>query len=127
LTGAEVALAVVVVVAIVLALATTTLWGERRRLSAGLKAALAAAQRPGLPRGALAPEFELVPVRGPAASLSDLESPERPVVLVFVSTECAACVQLLPVLSRWQQALAGTVTLATVFSGGLWEVQRLSE
>jgi thiol-disulfide isomerase/thioredoxin/uncharacterized membrane protein YphA (DoxX/SURF4 family) len=127
LSGAQVALMVVVAVAIVLALATATLWGERRRLRDELKAAVAAGQRAGLPRGSLAPEFELLPVRGRAASLGDLVSAERPTVLVFVSTECPACLQLLPVLARWEQSLAGTVTLATVFSGGHWEVQRLSE
>jgi uncharacterized membrane protein YphA (DoxX/SURF4 family)/thiol-disulfide isomerase/thioredoxin len=127
LDGAQVALAVVVAVAILLALATATLWGERRRLRGELEVALAAGQRPGLPRGALAPDFELLPVRGTAASLSDLMSSDRAAVLVFVSTTCPACVQLLPVLARWQQSLAGTVTLATVFSGGPWEIQRLSE
>jgi thiol-disulfide isomerase/thioredoxin len=53
---------------------------------------------------------------------------ERPVVLVFVSTGCPACIQLLPVLSRWQDSLSDAVTLATIFSSGSqWEVQRLSE
>lgn len=127
LDGAQVALAIVVVVTIVLALATATLWGERRRLSDELEAAIAAGERPGLPRGTEAPEFDLLAVRGPATSLSELVCMERPVVLVFVSTSCPACVQLLPVLARWQRSLAGTVTLATVFAGSHWEVQRLTE
>ncbi len=126
LSGAQVALAIVVAVAIVLALVVATLWGERRRLRDELEGALAAGERPGLPRGALAPDFELVPVRGTAASLSDLMRMERAAVLVFVSTSCPACVQLLPVIARWQRSLAGTVTLATVFSGGSWEIQLMS-
>jgi uncharacterized membrane protein YphA (DoxX/SURF4 family) len=127
LDAAQVALSVAVVIAIVLALASVTLWGDRRRLRHELEAAIAAGELPGLPRGAVAPEFELVAVRGPAASLSDLVSTDRPVVLVFISTACPACLQLLPVLARWQQSLADAVTLAAVFSGGRWEVQRLSE
>jgi uncharacterized membrane protein YphA (DoxX/SURF4 family)/thiol-disulfide isomerase/thioredoxin len=123
LNEAQLALAITVPVAIVLALTTAALWGERRRLSEELKAAA----RPGLPHGTQAPEFELLAVRGQAALLSDLMSAERPAVLVFVSTSCPACLQLLPLLARWQESLAATVTLATVFSGGHWEVQRLSE
>jgi thiol-disulfide isomerase/thioredoxin len=59
--------------------------------------------------------------------LSELMEAARPAVLVFVSTNCGPCLQMLPALARWQQSLAGTLELAAVFSGDAAEVTRLSE
>jgi thiol-disulfide isomerase/thioredoxin len=92
-----------------------------------LEAAQAAARKPGLPRGSEAPEFTLAPVRGEAASLADLLAEGRPAVLVFVSTTCGPCIQMLSDLARWQESLSASITLATVFSGERDEVERLAE
>ena len=127
LSGAQVTLLVVAAVAIVLAVVAAQLWGERGRLRADLAAQITAVQRPGLPRGSAAPEFELTPVRGVARSLGDLTSLGRPVVLVFVSTTCGPCLQMLPELARWQKSLSGTLTLGAVFAGDPAAVERLSD
>jgi thiol-disulfide isomerase/thioredoxin len=58
--------------------------------------------------------------------LTELSERERPTVLVFVSTGCGPCLALLPSLAHWQDALSGSVTVATIFEGGREEVERLS-
>jgi uncharacterized membrane protein YphA (DoxX/SURF4 family)/thiol-disulfide isomerase/thioredoxin len=127
LSGAQVALAVAMAIAIVLGLACAALWGERRRLRRELDATIAAAQKPGLERGAQAPALELTPVRGTAATLDELTSNARPAVLVFVSTTCGPCVRLFPELARWQEPLAQSVVVAAVFSGQHEDVERVCE
>lgn len=127
LRGAQVALVAVSVLAAMLAVAVAQLWGDRRRLRRELDAAISAKAPPGLPRGTPAPEFALVPVRGAAGSLTELAEPSRPTVLVFVSTSCAPCLQMLPSLARWQDSLAESVTLAAIFAGERRDIERLSE
>lgn len=127
LHGAQIALVATSVLAAVLAVAVAQLWADRRRLRAALNAAQATEAPPGLPRGTPAPDFELAAVRGTAGSLNELSQPTRPTVLVFVSTGCGPCLTLLPSLAHWQDALSGSVTVATIFDGGLEEVERLSD
>lgn len=127
LHGAEIALVAVSVLASALAVATVQLWADRRRLKRELDEQIAARTPPGLPRGTPAPEFELAPIRGTAASLTELTEPARPTVLVFLSTACGPCLAMLPSLARWQDSLAGSVTLAALFAGEREDVERLSE
>jgi uncharacterized membrane protein YphA (DoxX/SURF4 family) len=126
LHGAEVALAAVSVFAAVLAVAVAQLWGDRRRLRSELDEAIAAKAPPGLPRGTAAPMFELACVRGASGALTELISPPRPTVLVFVSTGCEPCLMMLPSLGHWQDALSGSVTLAAIFEGEREAVERLT-
>jgi uncharacterized membrane protein YphA (DoxX/SURF4 family)/thiol-disulfide isomerase/thioredoxin len=123
----QAALAVSAALAAVFALAVAALWGDRRRLERDLDALRSARARPGLPSGAEAPEFALTPIRGAAPSLADLRRARRPTVLVFVSTNCGPCLELLPMLARWRESLEGVVTLATIFAGDRPEVERLCE
>lgn len=127
LNGTQAALVAVAVLAALLAVTVAHLWTERRRLLGELEVAIAAKAPPGLPRGAPAPVFELTPVRGAARSLAELLDGRRSAVLVFVSTNCDPCLQLLPMLSRWQESLAPSLALAAIFSGEQAEVDRLSE
>lgn len=127
LNGTQIALVATSILAAALALAVVQLWSDRRRLGHELARSIAAKAPSGLPRGTPAPEFVVTSVRGQARSLSELMEAARPAVLVFVSTNCGPCLQMLPALARWQQSLAGTLELAAVFSGDAAEVTRLSE
>jgi thiol-disulfide isomerase/thioredoxin/uncharacterized membrane protein YphA (DoxX/SURF4 family) len=128
LHGAEIALVAVSVLAAALAVATVQLWVDRRRLKRELDEQIAAKTPPGLPRGTPAPEFELAPIRGTASSLRELTEPAaRPTVLVFLSTACGPCLAMLPSLARWQDSLAGSVTLAALFAGEREDIEKLSE
>lgn len=128
LGGIQAALVATSVLSGALAIAVAQLWSDKRRLErdlAGLIAAKPAA--PGLPRGTRAPGFALTPVRGNAGSLSELMEPSRPAVLVFLSTGCGPCVQMLATLARWQESLATSVTVSAIFSGVGADIERLSE
>jgi thiol-disulfide isomerase/thioredoxin/uncharacterized membrane protein YphA (DoxX/SURF4 family) len=127
LHGAQIALVATAILAALLALAVAQLWGDVRRLKLELTRATAGRARPGLPRGAPAPEFSLTAARGDAASLSALRELARPLVLVFLSTHCGPCLTLLPQLAGWQTALADSVTVAAIFSGDAGEIERLSD
>ena len=59
-------------------------------------------------------------------SLDDLLADGKPGVLVFVSTTCGPCLQMLPTLSRWQNTLAPRIAIAAVFAGQSAEISRLS-
>ena len=127
LHGAEIAVVVVSALAAVLAVAVAQLWTERRRLKRELAAAIAARSAPGLRRGTWAPDFDLTPIRGTTRSLTAMLERLRPAVLVFVSTGCGACLELLPSLGRWQESLSESVTLVAMFAGERKEVERLCE
>ena len=125
LHGAAIALVAVSVLAAVLAVAVAQLWADRRRLRRELSAAIAGQAAPGVARNTPAPEFNLDAVRGTIRSLTELTEQLRPAVLVFVSTACGPCLDMLPTLGRWQDSLSGSVTLAAIFSGEREEVERL--
>lgn len=128
LHGAAIALVGVSVLAVLLAFAVVELWSERRRLTREREALPAAnALASGLRRGTRAPDFDLVPIRGTARSLTDLTERLRPTMLVFVSPTCSHCLDLLTALGRWQGTLADRLTLAAIFSGEREAVERLCE
>jgi thiol-disulfide isomerase/thioredoxin len=77
----------------------------------------AMSNRPALPPGASAPDFELLSLDGALVSLPQLLARERPVVIVFASPTCGHCLQLLPRLSRWNGAIGDDLTLVVVESG----------
>jgi uncharacterized membrane protein YphA (DoxX/SURF4 family)/thiol-disulfide isomerase/thioredoxin len=126
LTGDQRALVAVSILAALLALVVAQLWGERRRLRRDLDALTAPSGPPGLPRGAPAPAFALTPVRGEAGTLGELMEPLRPAVLVFLSTNCGPCLQMLPTLAGWQASLVDSVSLPAIFAGERTEIERLS-
>jgi thiol-disulfide isomerase/thioredoxin/uncharacterized membrane protein YphA (DoxX/SURF4 family) len=125
LNGAQAALVATAVLAAGLAIAVAQLWRDRRALQHDLQVLTGHGKPAGLPRGTTAPDFALTVVRGDVGSLRELLEAGRPTVLVFVSTSCGPCLQMLPALGRWQQSLHGPVTLAALFSGESTEVERL--
>jgi thiol-disulfide isomerase/thioredoxin/uncharacterized membrane protein YphA (DoxX/SURF4 family) len=127
LNGTQAALVAVSVIAALLAVAVAQLWRGRRRLNAALALASAAAAIPGLPRGAPAPEFALPPVRGAISTLEDLLGSGRQAILVFVSTHCGPCLQMLPTLARWQESLRNSLALPAIFAGSPEEIDRLCD
>lgn len=127
LHGAAIALVAVSVLASLLAVAVLQLWSDGRRLRRERGTDAAALSVPGLRRGNRAPDFDLTPIRGTARSLSDLTERRRPTMLVFVSTGCPACIDMLPSLGRWQESLAQSVTLAAIFTGEREDIERLCE
>jgi thiol-disulfide isomerase/thioredoxin len=127
LNGTQAALVATAVVAAVLAVAVLQLWQDKRRLSRSLDAVIRGRQPGGLPLGTPAPAFELVAVRGEGGSLSELIDKGRSVVLVFVSTACGPCLEMLPLLAGWQQSLSASLTVAAIFAGEPAEIERLVE
>ena len=125
LDGTQAALVATAAVAAILAVGVAQLWSDTRRLKRELERLTAAQAPPGLPRGAPAPEFALTPVRGSVSSLSELLGKSRRAVLVFVSTSCGPCLQMLPMLARWQESLADNLALTAVFSGEREAIDRL--
>jgi uncharacterized membrane protein YphA (DoxX/SURF4 family)/thiol-disulfide isomerase/thioredoxin len=127
LNSAQAALVATSIVAAALAYAVAQLWHDKRALQRDLEMITARAKPAGLPRGTPAPDFALTPVRGIAGSLRELMQSDRPAVLVFISTSCGPCLQMLPSLGRWQQSLHASVTLTALFAGEPTEIERLVE
>jgi uncharacterized membrane protein YphA (DoxX/SURF4 family)/thiol-disulfide isomerase/thioredoxin len=126
LNGDQLALVTVSILAALLALVVAQLWGDRRRLRHDLNALIGPTGPPGLPRGSTAPTFALTPVRGEAGTLGELMEPARPAVLIFLSTNCGPCLEMLPALAGWQASLAASLSLPAIFAGERTEVERLS-
>jgi peroxiredoxin/uncharacterized membrane protein YphA (DoxX/SURF4 family) len=80
-----------------------------------------------LEQGSVAPDFELVDLRGGRISLSRLVALARPVLLVFSSPGCGACHALLPRVAEWQRDRLEQVTVAVVVSGDRAENAALAE
>ena len=84
--------------------------------------AAAVAPVEGLPIGALAPSFSLNSVGGEQVSLDDLLAYGKPVLLLFVSPNCAPCKALLPVARAWERDHASRLTVALLSTGTSKEV-----
>ncbi len=71
----------------------------------------------GLPQGTEAPDFTLPDLQGMPHSLDDFLEHDRPVLLFFVSPDCAPCKELLPEFSEWQATLRDRLTLVWIATG----------
>jgi hypothetical protein len=113
---------------IVAAVAAGAVWLSERRAPAADEPAPRPPTPPdrrGLPRGAVAPDFELGgPCDGPA-SLASLRARGVPVVLLFLDAGCGSCRELHPHLRRWQLALAERLSIAVVMTGAAEGAQAL--
>ena len=125
LTGTRLALALTAIFAFACLVAVAQLASDRRRLRQQLDSAIAAQGPPGLPAGTKAPEFTLRSVTGGWISLGELLVGNRPIVLVFVSTHCEPCLDLLSTLAGWQRSLEESLQLLAVFAGEYDEVEQL--
>jgi peroxiredoxin len=86
-------------------------------------AGAAAANRPGLPVGQVAPAFTLRGLYGETMTLDALRARGKPLLLLFTDPNCGPCEALIPDLARWQKAYESVATLAVV-SRGKPEVNR---
>lgn len=71
----------------------------------------------GKPVGTLAPDFNLPGLDGTRHTLAGCLAASKPVVLIFISTGCGPCQELLPEIAAWQQTHAGRLTLVLVARG----------
>ena len=77
----------------------------------------------GLPVGAQAPGFELPGLDGERLTLDSLLASGKPAMLVFTSSGCGPCTEMLPEIARWQEDQAETLTISLI-SGGEPEENR---
>jgi peroxiredoxin/uncharacterized membrane protein YphA (DoxX/SURF4 family) len=128
-SAAEIVATMLVLVTVGLAAYAAQLYFAARRLGEDLQSArlMAAGAPPGLPIGASAPDFSLASLGGATLTLRQLRERGRPVVLVFASPGCDACVQVFPHLRRWQQTLSERLTIAVISAGTVKDNEVLAD
>lgn len=72
---------------------------------------------PGLPVGAIAPDFTAPDLTGRKFSLEHLLMRGKPILLIFVSSSCSPCQALLPSVERWQAEFGSHLTITFLSSG----------
>jgi hypothetical protein len=92
---------------------------ENRRLSGREEYLFGLLSRlpPGLPTGAVAPDFDVPAVGGGRLTLRELTADGLPLLLVFMEPGCLPCQELAPGLARWQGALGEHFTIALIGRG----------
>src|SRR5262249_47694143 len=78
----------------------------------------AAAPVHGLPVGAAAPLFSLASIGGEQVTLGDLLARRKPVLLIFVSPNCAPCESVLQSVEAWERNYHKYLTIALLAKGG---------
>jgi len=73
---------------------------------------------PGLPIGAVAPDFDLTSLGGPRVSLATLRAAGTPVLLIFSDPGCGPCNALLPDIADWQRLHAEQLTIVIISRAG---------
>lgn len=71
----------------------------------------------GLPIGSLAPSFALSDTRGNFVTLEQLLAPRRPVILLFIKSDCPPCSAMAGEVDRWQKNHSGVLNLVRVDEG----------
>lgn len=120
-TAAELVAVAAGIAAVALGALAAWTWWHNRRLSRELASAqqTVAAIPPGLPVGAMAPDFQVPSASGEPLALSSLLGRGLPVALVFVRPGCGPSEALVPELERWQEALVDRLTIGAVGTGGV--------
>jgi peroxiredoxin len=77
--------------------------------------------------GKRAPDFTLIDTGGAQRTSQSLYAPGIPLVLIFGSATCGACVKLFPSLARWQRSLSGRLKLALVIGGDVDAARSIAE
>jgi uncharacterized membrane protein YphA (DoxX/SURF4 family)/thiol-disulfide isomerase/thioredoxin len=116
-TAAELAAVLLGAAALSLLAACLYLWRDRRPFRVAMAGISQTGARPGLPVGSLAPDFSTRGIDGEIFTLEELRSKGQPVALVFGSPGCGPCSAIAPDLPRWQETLAGTLTVGIVGVG----------
>jgi peroxiredoxin/uncharacterized membrane protein YphA (DoxX/SURF4 family) len=78
----------------------------------------------GLPVGARAPDFSLASIGGGQISLRNLLGYGKPVLLLFVSPNCAPCATILQDVSGWERDYSDRLTIAVLSKGSLLDNER---
>lgn len=81
----------------------------------------------GLKPGTQAPLFTAPDATGQVVSLEHLLAPGVPVLLLFMSSQCGPCKELLPVAAEWQRVHADRLTIVVAIDGGLQEVRAATD
>lgn len=82
---------------------------------------------PQLEVGEPAPTLDLRSTDGARLDANDVLHGDRSSILVFVSTTCGPCHELLPSLARWQRQLDGRLGLHVISAGGRKENAEMAE
>jgi hypothetical protein len=85
---------------------------------------LRAQRAPGLEAGTPIPSVDVTRLSDGSDLTTQQALEHRDGVLVFISSSCLACEELLPHLSRWQRTLADQVPISVVASGEADELRR---
>ncbi|MGI8863623.1 MAG: MauE/DoxX family redox-associated membrane protein [Solirubrobacteraceae bacterium] len=127
--ASEVVIVLLAVATLGLLALSLVLWRERQHLRLSLSGArrVVSSMPPGLPVGALAPDFSARDLTGETFTLSELRSRRRPVALVFGAPGCGPCSALAPELPRWREAFAGELTIGVVGVGTFVRYQAAAE
>jgi hypothetical protein len=84
---------------------------------AGARADTLASALAGLRPGTPAPAFSLGNLEGATMTLASLQSPDKPLVLVFADAACGPCRALRPDVALWQAQYPDTFGLAVISRG----------
>lgn len=77
----------------------------------------------GLPVGTPAPYFELPALNGTQQSLAKLLEARKPLLLLFSSTSCAPCLDLMGEVAEWQQQYRQQLTIVVINRGSADEAR----
>ena len=86
---------------------------------APVERAEAVAPDQGLPIGAMAPAFARPDLEGETRSLASFLAQGRPVLLLFVASDCQPCAALAPRIADWRREHASAITMVLVSSGSV--------
>jgi peroxiredoxin/uncharacterized membrane protein YphA (DoxX/SURF4 family) len=78
----------------------------------------------GLPVGAPAPDFSLPSIGGGQVALRDLLDYGKPVLLLFVSPNCAPCATILQDVGGWEREYSDRLTIALLSKGSLQDNEK---
>ena len=128
-TAAELVAVGLGIAALALLVLAVPTWRENRRLRRDLAGARERISQipPGLPVGALAPQFSVPDGHGGTLALSSLVARGRPVVLVFTAAGCGPCEPMLPDLRRLQEIAVDQLTIALVGISTIVRYDRVRE
>jgi thiol-disulfide isomerase/thioredoxin len=82
---------------------------------------------PGLPVGAIAPEFNAEDLDGTPRSLEQMRTGGKPVLLLFTNPDCGPCNALLPEAAGWQRDSVEFFNLTLVSEGSVAGNRRKAE
>jgi peroxiredoxin/uncharacterized membrane protein YphA (DoxX/SURF4 family) len=72
-----------------------------------------------LPLGAPFPEFELADTSGKRIRFADYKRRQKPILFLFVSTDCGPCNALYPEITEWRTSLKEKLEIVLVSSGSI--------